>query len=53
MEDADLHATDYFMMQVLGEGSEQVPIEYGTEQEPEWHYQNKLTWTEMLLDDFS
>eukprot|EP00581_Thalassiosira_minuscula_P007972 CAMPEP_0183712266 /NCGR_PEP_ID=MMETSP0737-20130205/7432_1 /TAXON_ID=385413 /ORGANISM="Thalassiosira miniscula, Strain CCMP1093" /LENGTH=476 /DNA_ID=CAMNT_0025940851 /DNA_START=251 /DNA_END=1681 /DNA_ORIENTATION=- len=67
VEDADLYAADYFFTQCLGNdhihgitvnngddnGSSSRGSYYGTEVELEDYYQAKLSWNEVLLDDFS
>lgn len=70
VEDSDLYAAEYFLIQCLGEnirpltnlnnaeqrggsgGREATEIDYGVEEGIE-DYQAKLTWSEVLLDDFS
>ncbi|KAL7538525.1 hypothetical protein ACHAWF_006111 [Thalassiosira exigua] len=50
VENADLHATEYFLMHSLGVDGGTATVEYGTE---DANYQERLGWSEIMLDDFS
>ena len=53
VEDADLHVSDYFLIWKGDDQSACVEAHNDGTTEVIMNYQNKLTWNEIILDDFS